>query len=216
MKMTKKKTPIRVQQGLTLVELLLAAALFSVIGAILYSILSQGIRLWQHSEKDRDKSSEERIVLSKIANDIRTASIHQWVRFVGEADQIYFCGLRHFNKEDASSPLHLAKVNYYFLKSAKNSQKKGLYLAEYPIEYSFSDTPPPGKLFSTLFKDFYFEYGYWDSEDEKIVMKKKWNDPKTLPRLVVLKAQSDQLFSKTVVLPSGELVEINEKDLEDE
>ncbi len=212
----KKKKQKRHQLGFTLIELLLAAALFSVIGAILYSILSQGIRLWQHSEKNRDKSSEERIVLSKMANDLRMASIHQWVHFVGEADQIYFCGLRHLNKEDTPDSLQLAKVNYYFLKSAKSSQKKGLYLAEYPIEYSFSDCPPPGKLFSTLFKDFQFEYGYWDPEAKKIIMRKKWNDPKTIPRLIVLKAQSDQLFSKTVVLPVGELIEVHEKDLEDE
>lgn len=199
-------------KGLTLVELLLAAALFAVIGTILYSVLSQGVGLWQRSEKEKDKSSEERIVLEKMSNDIRTAFIHQWVHFMGHANEIYFCGLRRFDKDMAPSLSQLAKIHYSFLKSNQGSQKKGLYLAEYPIQYQFSDSPPPGKLISTIFKDFYFEYGYWDSKEEKIVMKKKWDDPKKNPRMVVLRAESDRRFSKTIILPVGEWLDFSKED----
>jgi hypothetical protein len=202
-------------EGLTLIELLLATSLFVVLGTILYSILSQGIGLWKRSEKALDPSREERIILGKMAADIRGALIHQWVRFLGEADQIYFCGLRPF-KEDPSGIPRLTKIHYYVQEKDEGSKKRGLYLSQYPVEQAFSDPPPPGRLISNLFENFHFEYGYWDPIEERIITQEQWNDPEKIPKVVILKGKNQEEFSKTIVLPMGELIEFKEKEEEEE
>jgi hypothetical protein len=201
-------------RGLTLIELLLATSLFVVLGTILYSILSQGIVFLKRSESEIESSREERIILGKIATDVRVAFIHQWVKFLGEADQIYFCGLRRV-KDDSFGLPRLSKVHYYFLEKDEGAQKKGLYLTEYPIEQSFLDSPPPGRRITDIFENFHFEYGYWDPIDKKIITKEKWADPEKIPRVVVLKGKTDKEFVKAVILSTGELMESQEKEEEE-
>ncbi|MBI3276730.1 MAG: prepilin-type N-terminal cleavage/methylation domain-containing protein [Chlamydiae bacterium] len=206
----------RIRKGLTLIELLLAVSLFSVVGVVLYSILAQGVHLWKRSQMEQDRFSEERLILDKMTQDIRNAFIHQWVQFMGKADEIYFCGLRRLIEESPpSTSLRMVKVHYSFLKENEGSQKKGLYLSEYPIEKSFLEDPPPGKLLTTVFKTLSFEYGYWDTHEEKIITKSQWNNPKVVPRVMIIHALSSQPLVRTVVLPGGELPEISEKGNED-
>jgi len=202
-------------RGLTLIELLLATSLFVVLGTILYSILSQGIVFLKRSESELDSHREERIILGKIAADVRVALIHQWVQFLGEADQIYFCGLRRMKDEPSGIP-RLSKIHYYVLEKDVGTQKKGLYLTEYPVEQSFLDSPPPGRRITDIFQDFHFEYGYWDPIDSKIITKEKWTDSEKIPRVVVLKGKSQKEFVKTIILPLGELMEFKEKEEEEE
>ncbi|MBI1883658.1 MAG: prepilin-type N-terminal cleavage/methylation domain-containing protein [Chlamydiae bacterium] len=220
MKKRRRERPKRPRrQGLTLIELLLAASLFSVTGAILYSILSQGILLWQRSEKEQDSTNEEKIILEKVANDIRVGFVHQWVRCMGHADEIYFCALRRVKDESGVESLRLFKVDYSFLKENKSSRKKGLYLTQYPIEKNFLESPPEGKWITDIFKDLHFEYAYWDSAEKRLVTRDQWSDSKAMPAMVVLNAQVKEKKNnlvKPVVLPLGELIEPPKEEDEDE
>jgi hypothetical protein len=198
--------------GLTLIELLLATSLFAVVGTVLYSILSQGISVWERSQKDDDSASEERIVLERISSDIRNSFTHSWVKFMGKADEIYFCGYKNplqdiRNREDV-----LFKIHYFFADENNENYRPGLYVEEYPIQFSFSETPPAPRLLTELFQEFRFEFGYWSPLEEKIIYQDTWRDSKTLPKVIVLKGKSSHEFEKTIALPLGELIEFQEKE----
>lgn len=198
------------KKGLTLIELLLAVALFSVAGTILYSILSQGLGIWKRAEQDRETGSEEQIILKSLARKIRSGFAHSWVQFAGRADEIYFCGMKWPGFKDAPEISRLEKIHYHFQKDDEGGKSKGLYLSEYPIEQSFAETPPPEKLVTKIFKDLRFEYGYWDKQEKKMITKELWTKPKEVPKVIIIKATSNKEFTKTVVNPYGVLSEFEE------
>ena len=208
--MHRKKKKLKAIHALTLIELLLAISLFSVISTILYSMLSNGVMIWKRSEMERDQSSEERIILGKMALDIRNAFIHSWIKCLGEAQAIYFTALRQVKSASPPGISRLVKIHYYFLEKDKDAQKQGLYLAQYPIEERYSESHPKGRLISTLFKEFHIKYGYWDSTQEKVTYRDKWNQPEKLPRIVLLEGRTTVPFSRMIVLPLGEMIELDE------
>jgi len=200
------------RSGLTLIELLLATSLFAVAGTVLYSILSQGISVWERSQKDEDSASEERIVLERITADIRNSFTHSWVKFMGKADQIYFCGYRSPPMDIRDQEDVLFKIHYFFADENNEEYRPGLYVHEYPIQYSFSETPPKPRLLTESFGEFHFEFGYWSPLEEKIVYQEAWEDSKVLPKVIVMKGKATREFEKTIVLPMGELIELKEDD----
>ena len=202
----------RSRLGLTLIELLLATSLFAVIGTVLYSILSQGIAVWERSQKDDDSASEERIVLERISSDIRNSFIHSWVKFMGKADEIYFCGYKNAILDIQSKEEVLFKIHYFFADENNEDYRPGLYVEEYPIQFSFSETPPKPHLLTEQFQKFHFEFGYWSPLEEKIIYQDTWKDSQTLPKVIVLKGKSTHDFEKTIALPMGELIEFQEKE----
>jgi hypothetical protein len=121
-------------------------------------------------------------------------------------------------KDDPSGIPRLFKIHYYVLEKDVGTQKKGLYLTEYPVEQSFLDSPPPGRRITDIFEDFHFEYGYWNPIESKIITKEKWTDSEKIPKIVILsgKSQKEKEFAKTIILPIGELMEFEEEEEEED
>ena len=192
-------------RGLTLIELMLAIAIFSTIATMLYSVLFQGIKLWKKDTILKTENVEKRIVIEKFASDLRQSFIHQWVNFVGEADQIYFCGI-----EDG----HLRKIRYLVNRSKRHSK---LYLirSQYKIYEDFEEKPDTSRPFSDVFEELSFQYGYWDPEEEQIVQHDHWEDNEALPKIVTLHYKINQeSFQYTIIHPLGTLPEAGEYESE--
>ncbi len=83
------------QRGLTLVELLLATGLFSVLAFGLFGLLSDFLRLWNKSEGRRNEVERGLTVAELLAQDLRSAEagprgdfVVQWVGFDTDGDNV--------------------------------------------------------------------------------------------------------------------------------
>ncbi|MDP3981282.1 MAG: type II secretion system protein [Chlamydiota bacterium] len=187
------------KSALTLVELLLAITIFSIIATMLYSVLFQGISLWKRDTLLTTNLVEKRIVLEKIASDIRQSFIHQWVKFVGKADQIYFCKI-----DDGA----LSTIRYLVYHSRRSSKPLLIRESSSIIMPIHEDEIDASKPMSKLFDELSFAYGFWDAEEEKIVERNTWDDTDTLPQLILIHYKIDNhAYSYQVIHPLGVMPE---------
>lgn len=80
------------QSGLTLVELLVVTAIFTVISLAIYATFSSGLKIW---EKVNQPLAEEGvgIFLDKIAYDLRNSFRFQGINFMGQEQELAFASI---------------------------------------------------------------------------------------------------------------------------
>lgn len=70
-------------QGFTLIELLASTALFAVLGAMLFQLVTGAMDLWTRGERIREVEERASAVLDLMAEDLR----HSWSGWVGAGEQ---------------------------------------------------------------------------------------------------------------------------------
>ena len=110
----------RSNAGFTLLEVLLAMTVLSVVVAMLSLSLSGAIRVYEGTEQDEAMYAMAQTAMQRITEDLAAALVSKDAPFVGEsvledghrADKLAFCSLAHlvFNPEKQKSGL--AQIGY--------------------------------------------------------------------------------------------------------
>jgi hypothetical protein len=178
--------------GFTLLETVIVATLFAIIGVGLVSTLSAGLRIWSRAKNTGTSSSLVVFTLELVARDLRQSLNIPKIGFTGEAKQLSFL---------AFSRGSVFKITYKFddmqkvlvrrreeLKTAIDEDLQGEY-----IEEKFADLD-----------DAQFGYLYFDKVKKDYAWKDAWAKEDGQPVAVRIKMKlGNEECEKTVFIPTA-------------
>lgn len=178
------------KKGFTLLELLIAMAILSLITLIVGSSLGLGIRAWDKGEADIDNSQRLRFFSERLSQQIKSAYPYQIeidgkkvVAFQGKSDSIWFV-----TPSDAG-----LKWVSYFVKDDALMLREGII----PDKKVLEKISVEGDVLDSKVSALKFEY--FSSEEKE--WKESWDSDKTLPGAVRVRVDKFQPFVMSI--PSG-------------
>ena len=100
-------------KGFTLVELLVAVSIFSVIAVALYSTFATGLDAWKRMEQASALNQEARLALQRICLELRNALDFPGIEFSGQANRLSFAALVNAAGPGAEQRLQIARISYF-------------------------------------------------------------------------------------------------------
>ena len=197
-------------KGFTLVELLLAITVFSIVIVGIYSSLALGIKVHRRSAVMGGDYTDMGLVYDVMTRDLRSIVAISGVYMQCESDNIYFysaqpnySGSRDLNKITYSWKGSRNEVSFFRLKES--------YIDSMQKEYKESEEILSGML------TFNFKYGYYKEvgvDERELVWKNDWKE-ESIPKMVKIEmSKNDEYFEKVIVCPTGNLLELKEMELE--
>jgi prepilin-type N-terminal cleavage/methylation domain-containing protein len=197
--------------GFTLIEILIAITIFSVVALSLYSTFFSAIAVWRRSEALNRVYQEARWSLEVIANELHNAIVLDYTdrypdftAFEGSSDKISFLSLSDsgikqisYLLENENSEYSLKRQETAFTDALQNYSKEQL------IE-TFTNLACEGGL------KFSYAYSAVDSEDD-VVWQDNWQDDQNLPKGIKIELalrnpsspDAKITFNKTIFIPCG-------------
>lgn len=196
----------------TLIELLIAVTIFSVIAVSVYSVFSTGVRLWDRANPMIEANQSVRFFLNSLSSDLKNSVryLPDGANFEGGSKAVSFMALVSGQGGPTSHGTELARISYYYDASRKAIMRSAATLSE-GFSPDLAKTSeildmPDGPSFS-------LEYCYkrpispttyeYDWKDEWL---KKDMDAGKIPRGVRITVPG---YSKTILIPTGTLGDEN-------
>jgi prepilin-type N-terminal cleavage/methylation domain-containing protein len=193
-------TPLKKKKGVTLVEILMALVLFSLIGIKIFSIFSQGVTLWKREKEMYALHQKSRLFLELIAGELRNTVSFQPLDFEGKKNSISF--LLFSNRYNTGN---LCKINYYF-----DSQEQCLRRSYQTFSEIHLGKKGKDEKLTAGVEDFNISYAYSKEQDD-FDWKDYWESKKDLPigikihLKLINKYGKSEKYSKTIYMPIGKL-----------
>jgi general secretion pathway protein J len=174
------------QRGFTLIEVLVALALFALVGTILIESLRVGAHAWQHVTRSANQGDEItraqeflRLRLESIVPPAVTDSHASTVALAGESDSLEFLSATHddaamtrYQVRKAPAPSHDIEIRYRRV----IEKAAGLEAQQWSAE------PLVGNAVTLSFQ-------YWDDQVSPGIWVDHWTSATKLPRLVEVDIQ---------------------------
>lgn len=174
--------------GFTLIELILALTIFSVLGTAVYSSFSMGIEMWKRGEYQQRAYQDIRIFLETFSKDLHNATELADVPFLGESGDLEFAVTLRQEDESGNIVLTFGVVRYH-VEEDKDSIK--LYRKESPFPGEADDEERDFKIVGDVKKISLQYYGYEVEEEEEegkeaptYAWYEKWDSYGYLPKAV--------------------------------
>lgn len=200
------------KRAFTFIELIIAAAIFSIIAVSVYSVFNAGVRVWLKTNPIIEGNQSMRVFFNMISVDLKNAVIYSTAtgseNFKGEANEISFITLVNVSGKDSAPHAELARVSYSFGtdKDKKTVNIKRLVAAR---DEGLDEFNAKGEALLSSSgiseEDVGFEYCYKESTPDieyAYEWKNMWDDTSKIPRGVSIKLGE---FRKVVFIPTGEL-----------
>ncbi len=178
---------IQTSQGFTLLELLIAIAIFAVVASLLYTAYTGTYRNIDAAESQAEIYQMARIALDRIIDDLESANIPDESNpdfFLGKddvtdarnTDSLRFISRAHISLNDMSTNSGNAKIGYYVKKKEEESEEPvfTLYRSDVLENLEWPEDETGGLvlcegLYSINFTYYDQEgekYDYWDSSND--------------------------------------------------
>ena len=181
-------------KGFTLLEVLLAMTILSLIAVIIGVSLRLGIRAWERGEADSDDSQKLRYVVERLSQEIRSVYPYQMlidgeraIAFKGKSDSIFFV-----TSSVKSSEGGLKWISY-FVEDSSLMMREGML----PDKQVMEKVTKEGKDFDLDASGLKFEY--FSSKDKD--WKEAWDSKTELPG--AMKITADKIPSMVISIPTG-------------
>lgn len=208
----------KILRGFTLVELLIAVSIFSIIAICLYTTFSSGIHLWRRQETGFRYGHGVRLALDMVAKDLKNVipyshespeevpvpgTEQEMPVFTGESDTVSFMTLISGD---------IAKVSYFF----ERDLEQGGVLKRTRVfqEEGFQEEHQKEDILVADLDKVAFEYAYrTEEEDAQPNWLESWEDGSVVPQgvRITLEFSGDgdegKILKKTVFIPAGALGE---------
>ncbi|MFA6350113.1 MAG: prepilin-type N-terminal cleavage/methylation domain-containing protein [Candidatus Omnitrophota bacterium] len=176
--------------GFTLVEVMIAATLFSVVGLGILTSFSSGMKLWNRAKQADMPKCELLLGFETVSRDLRQSMDIAKIGFEGDARSLSFPAL-------ASGKI--VKMTYSF--DPDGAILKAYYIALKDIDSLKTDE---NSIKKTLFKadELSFAYLYYDMDKGAYIWADSWK--KEDGRFIAVKIQAKlkgNTFAKTIVSP---------------
>ena len=182
-----------VEKGFTLLEVLLAMTILSLIAVIIGVSLRLGIRAWERGESDADDSQKIRYVVEKFSQQIKSVYPYQMlidgervIAFKGKSDSIFF-----ITSSTKPSEGGLKWISY-FVEDGNLVMQEGLL----PDKQVMEKISKEGKDLDLDASGLKFEY--FSSKDKD--WKESWDSKTELPGAV--KINADKIPSMVISIPA--------------
>lgn len=185
-------------RGFTLIEILIALAIFSLVGSVIVSVFNKGVFAWKKDYKEDSLHQKARLSLELIAAELRNMCSFKPIEFEGESSSIAFASHGSGKKEDA-----LCRIEYYF-----DTLEKSLKRNYRNVNHLYSHKQGIDEKLISGVDDFHIQYAYLDYNTD-IIWEDTWEEKDVLPAGVRINISlSDEegesiRFSKTVHIPIG-------------
>ena len=204
------------RKAFTLIEVLIAISIFSIIASVIYSTFSMGTSVWKRTIRATTTSKAMHALLQDWDRDLRSAVVYDdeegAVGFIGESDKLYFCCL----SGTVTDTRYYAELyrNYYGTEVSK-SGKIDLIRKKVPLRQGgFLIDERDGQTVIQGLDEFSIEYGYRDAEEDQIVWQDVWESEEEtdevipLPQVLRIKLeQGDTMVTKYMWIPIGQFLE---------
>lgn len=192
--------------GFTLLELLVAITLFSIIAVAIYSSLAAGIRVHRKGSNIGGEYNDLRLAFYIIAQDLRTAIHINDVYLVEESQLVYFYSIQP--RQDGTSELF--KITYTW-------EREKDYFALLRLKETYIDslqgTHAKGDELLDGISQLSFDYGYVKKArkgEEDFLWKEGWKE-ESMPKLVRFRIEKkDEKFNEVIYCPGGKMGELKE------
>lgn len=192
--------------GFTLMELLLAITLFSIIAVAIYSALAVGIKVHKRGSSIGGDYNDLALAFSVAARDLRTAIHINNIYLVEESQMLYFFSVQP--AQDGTRELY--KITYTW-------EKEKDYYALLRLRETFIDSQqtvhPKGDELLDGISRIVFDYGYLKKGrrgDEELQWKGDWKE-EAMPKLVRFQTEKEgEKFNKLIYCPAGKMGEVKE------
>jgi general secretion pathway protein J len=208
------------RRGVTLIEIMVATAILSMVSAMIWASFDQGARVTRQVEASQDQYHEAQVALSVITRDLASAFLSKHVNptepmavysFVGEsegrADRLDFDSFSHRRTVRDSHESDQCEVGYYGASDLEDPSLTNLVRRESPI---IDDEPREGGRRLILVRDVVeFDVTYYDREQD--TWEESWDStqattgqPDRLPdqvRILLTVRDGDQELTFTTQVP---------------
>lgn len=182
------------EKGFTLLEILIAMTILSLIAVIIGASLRLGIRAWERGEADIESSQNIRFFVERLSQQIKSAYPYQMqidgekaIAFQGKSDSIFFVTSSVRDNEGG------LKWFSYFVKDGSLTVQEGI-LPDKKVMEKISEN---GEVLDLNISE--LKFGYFSSEKKE--WKESWDSKTELPGAV--KIEAGQMPPIVVSVPSG-------------
>lgn len=193
--------------GFTLIETIIATAIFSIIALAVYSTFSQGVKLWQRLTQ-QTPASELNMVFEKMSFDLRNSFEFTGINFVGGEDNIAFATLVLTANEDKQKALSLGEVGYFF-----DAQTGSLNRQQRNYSQVYQNKSTLLRQMMNNVKSLSFQYYYYNPVQETYIWKDNWRveegeKERSIPLAVRIRLEFDENtkeeeVTRTITIPAG-------------
>ena len=191
-------------RGFTLVEVLLVTALFATIGLAVFTCLSNGLKLWNKSQR-LVVEEDAAIFFDRFSVDIRNAFLYSQIPFAGEESRVTFPTVVYTVADRASSRAHEGYVDQIGMVRYSFDRAQGMILRE-QANYSQATHGElgPAKVEVNGVTGFGLKYFYPGTSEPSLTT----GDDKPLPSGVEVEIRfsgedGDKILKRYVSIPAG-------------
>ena len=156
------------KRAMTLIEVLIAVSLVTLISIAIYNSLSNGVKIWQRSQR-LVIEEDINIFFDKLSQDIRNSFPYSKIKFEGNETSLSFPTMVH-TLADARIGLspneyveQIGKVEYYF-----DLTDRGLYRRQANYSQAIYETYQPAIKIIPAIENIKFSYFYQTDKGEEI------------------------------------------------
>ena len=186
---------------MTLLEVLITASLFVVVGLAVFSAVNNGIKIWQRLSKTYVEE-DVNIFLEKISTDLRNSFKYKNIDFVGNEENVKFATLVASRSDLPGLKKGPGQVVYSF-----NPKEKKITKQEMSLHNIYRETSNvPRELLKDI-ENFSLGYYYYDNLSKEYFWTDEWlKDYLPLAVRVDFELDYEQgpyRVKKTITVPSG-------------
>jgi hypothetical protein len=193
------------EKGTTVVELLVAAVIFTVVAAALYAVLSQSAKLWSRAAQQKPEWEID-VFFEKISSELRNAYVNAAIGMSGTSESLEFFTLASsVDPGFGPAPVRVpARIRYYYdpLKRTVYREQTGYREVLYPKGKAPSAPEAVVRDIDAFSVHFYHE----NLRSKTVVWKKLWREA-CLPRALKISldygAGRAQKMSRFLAVPQG-------------
>jgi general secretion pathway protein J len=163
--------------GFTLVEILLAMAILSLIALVMGSSLGLGLRAWDKGEAEADRSQRARVLVDRLSQQLKSTFPYQVV--IEGKKSVLFAGYPASLRFALVSPTGFKWAEYY-VKDGSLVYREGIL----PDKAVAERVDGEGEVLDPKVSS--VEFGYFSAAEGQWV--NTWNSGKSLPSAVRIKA----------------------------
>ncbi len=194
---------IKGRSGFTFVELMLTAAIFTVISIAIYATFNSGISAWKKAQQAEGTYQDLRLGLEQAAEELENA-----VSFKQEEDFINFTG----SQESISfyTPIkryvgrlrhpEIKKVTYAFSDSILRRTEQS------PVETAEEEPPEPEDVTLNIEELKFFYYYLTEDSEQAYQWQNDWQFGANIPRAIKIEVRPkgvDIILTKYLLIPPG-------------